>query len=106
MNEAQRQSIAAQLARYPEVRWDRFAELPNGDGMAFGWLDRDDDHADFVRIEWAAHPDGSTGFGISTSSAEHSLEFAQRLYGPGAEHYDCQRVEDRFGDLVANVIRL
>jgi hypothetical protein len=110
MTETQRQSIAHQMQRYPEVRWDRFIEMDGeweGQGSAFGWLDREDGRADFVALHWEPYAgDGELGFSISTSSAERSLEFAQRLHGEQAVHFDCQRVEDRFGDLVTNVIRL
>lgn len=109
MNEAQRQSIATQMQRYPEVRWDRFVEMEGaweGSGHAFGWLDREDGKADFVEIVWNTYETGALEFSIGTSSVEHSLEFAQRLHGEHTVHFDCKRVEDRFGDLVGNVIRI
>lgn len=95
-------SIAEVLNMFPEVAWDRTA----GSGAArvvFGWMPREDGRADFLLLEFRA--DGRVG--MTTSSAEHSLEFHRRLFGTDKGHGACRRVEEMFaGTEVRNVIRL
>jgi len=89
---------------FPEVAWDRTA----GSGksrIAFGWLPRPDGRADFLVLEFTA--DGRVG--MTTSSAELSLEFHRRLYGTDKGHGPCQRIEHMFTDAgieVTSVIAL
>ncbi len=77
------------LNKLPEVTWDRYSK---GDGYIcfFGWLDRKDQHKDYVEVTVWDDSDVS----ISTSSAKYSKEFSKRL---GLDnHSDCLRVEDLF----------
>lgn len=105
MNEA---AIAAVMNRLPFVRWDRCVAIPGGDFDAYGWIERPDGRADFVLLTF---PDGDPNFvGYTTSSGERSREIYLLLFAdddPAAEcHHECERVEDAFGDLVENAIRL
>jgi hypothetical protein len=89
-----------------EVRWDRCINAPAGkpDDISFltyGWIDRADGRADFVLLEF-----NDVGAGITTSSAQHSRAFSERLYGASSNHQDCLRVEDVFGDLVERKVVL
>lgn len=107
MTDAQRIELAAIMNRLPFVRWDRFVEERTGvDGVgeAYGWIDRADRRADFVLIRWE-YDLGGLGVGFTTSSAARTAEIRELLYaGEGAlSHNECQRVDEHFGDLVANV---
>jgi hypothetical protein len=100
-----RDLCAPWLNRLPFVRWDRFVAEPSGDIAVFGWIDRDDNRADFVLVLWedAAPLPGPPCYW--TSSAAHSKEIGQLLYGDqpwfsADEHIDCERVDESFGDLV------
>ena len=101
MNQARLEELAAVLNLFPEVRWDRTAGTA-GSRVAFGWVDRADGRADFLLVTFTAK--GAVGF--TTSSAEHSAEWHRRLYGTDAGHSSCRRVEDVFGELVANAIHI
>lgn len=98
------ESIAEVLNLFPEVEWDRTA----GSGKArvvFGWIPRADGRADFLLLTF----EGDGRVGMTTSSAEHSLEFHRRLYSTTKGHGACQRVEHVFNDAgieVTNVINL
>lgn len=103
-----REAIAAVLNRLPFVRWDRLVDAPTTSGdhhvtSVYGWIARADCRSDFVLLEFASWDDTP---GFATSSAERSAEIAELLYGAGGPHYPCQRVEDVFGDLVANKVAL
>lgn len=98
--------IAEWLNKLPFVRWDRFAETPIGEHfftVVYGWIDRDDGHADYVQLEFVSWHDKP---GSCTSSAKYSPEITRIFLGEDAEHIECQRVEDRFGDLVPSAIHL
>lgn len=106
-----REEHAEYLNRLTEVRWDRCVISPcDQEGYEdqeyhtyFGWVEREDGRADYVEIQfvpWGDRP------GFTTSSAEFSKEYAERLYGPGNPHYPCQRIEHVLGDLVQNKIVL
>ena len=100
------EQFATKMNLFPEVTWDRCTVRPRA-FWTFGWIDRDDGHHDYM--EFVAESDeGEEGIrcGCSTSSAHYSAEFSRRLHGEDAEHYDCERVEDIFGDLVARKIEL
>lgn len=98
------ESVAEVLNLFPEVAWDRTA-ASGRDRVAFGWIEREDGRADFLLLTFTR--DGRVG--MTTSSAEHSLEFHRRLYSTDKGHGACQRVEHVFGEAgieVTNVIRL
>jgi hypothetical protein len=103
--------IAAWLNHFPEVRWDRF--IDTGEQVSvYGWIDRDDGKADFLLMEFVRPEEpeaaGTMGVGYTTSSAEYSEVFFERIYHSEAdEHFKCQRVEHAaFGALVSRAIRL
>lgn len=101
--------IADILNVLPEVRWDRVAGTPER-FLVFGWVDREKDlRSDFVAL--TVEPGlGELSYYLTTSSAERSTEFMQRIddhHGVSAEereHFPCQRVENIFGDLVPGAI--
>lgn len=72
------------------VRWDRCVARDDG-GVVFGWIARADGRSDFLCLYW-----GEGGFGMTTSSAEHSERFSQILFGTSEGHRPCQRIEDVF----------
>lgn len=91
--DVQRAAIAAKMEEFPEVTWDRAA----GDqayGVAYGWIDREDQYKDFMCLHWWTH-DGGVLFAYTTSSARLSEEFCRRI-DPTIEHRACERVEDEF----------
>lgn len=90
------------LNRIPYVEWDRTVRYDDGVEQAtvYGWIRRGDGRADFVHVLF--YQDG--GALVSTSSVEHSLDIAEALGVEG--HTDCERVENVYGDLVANAIHL
>lgn len=101
--------IAGWLNRLPFVRWDRLTDwrTPSRDHAGvtvFGWIARDDGRSDFVLMEFFSWNHDPPGF--STSSAERSAEIAELLYGPGGDHFPCQRVEHVFGFLVEHKVEL
>ncbi len=88
------------LNKLPRVTWDRCISWDR-QMVAYGWIPRADGRADFVQVAflWPDDPGASM---LTTSSAEHSAEMTEALYGPG-EHTDCERVEDVFCELVKYV---
>lgn len=100
MNDNDREEIPSVLNRLPFVRWDRLVD--DGDSVVvYGWIGRDDGRSDFVVATFRADSGE-----IFTSSAERSAEIARLVTGSDDGHVECQRVEDVFGDLVDNAIRL
>lgn len=99
-NYLDRERVAAFLNALPFVHWDRFTQTVD-ELVVYGWIDRDDAHADFVLMQFAV--DGSVGW--TTSSAKWSRPISVALLGDDDGHVDCQRVEAEFGQLVANAIR-
>jgi hypothetical protein len=121
--------IAELLNGHPEVRWDRCFEYL-GTITVFGWVDRKcpdcdgradvphdptqpcptcdgeglDRRADFVAFDIVPAENGDHGIAYTTSSAELSEEIGRRLGIP--THVPCQRVEEVFGALVPNAVRL
>lgn len=94
------ESLAAVLNLLPFVIWDRFTTDPDGRGVVYGWISRPDGRFDFVVLEYSAD---LASIGYTTSSVEHSEEIGVLLYGEKAgQHFPCQRVDEHFGDLVAN----
>jgi len=104
--------VAAALNRLPMVRWDRchlvtYLDYDEPGVEVFGWIARQDGRSDFVLVEWMPW-DEEDYFPFTTSSAEHSDRIAELLNGErgAACHEACRRVEDVFGDLVHDAIRL
>jgi hypothetical protein len=90
--------IASAMNLLPEVLWDRCT----GDdvsGCVYGWIARDDGRSDFVLLRWSEE-----GFGHTTSSAERSASISKRLFGSSAGHRPCRRVEEVYGEAVANKV--
>lgn len=85
----------------PEVTWDRCTGVGTPSGSVFGWIERPDGRHDFIVIGWLR---GVSWF--TTSSAEHSREFARRLSGTDEHHRDCERVELVFGGDVTHKVVL
>jgi len=86
-----------QLQKLDFVEWDRFTEFKDENGQrvtrVFGWIDRPDEHEDFVQLEFLES--GREIICLGTSSKRYSQKIAEILPG-GDEHVECQRVEDRF----------
>lgn len=99
--------IANKLLACPEVRWDRFVEYA-GTLIFYGWIDREDDHADFYVITFYLYPGPKIDLSTLSSSADVGEEIDARLRdGTAPPHVDCQRVEEFFGTLAdLNVVRL
>jgi hypothetical protein len=96
-----RARMADLMTRLPEVQWDRLTRR-DWIWVAFGWIDRPDGRSDFVQI--MVTDDGHVG--CATSSAEFSETLSERVHGHVSGHTPCERVEDVFGDAVANKIAL
>jgi hypothetical protein len=89
--------LAEQLNEHPEVRWDRFVVWENVTRI-YGWIDREDGHADFVLADfYAAAVDDPS---VVTSSPT----FRWRDYIEG-EHVDCERIE-KWMPTVTNPVKL
>lgn len=99
--------IAAVLNSLPMVQWDRFIEAPVESDhwmiVVYGWIARDDGQRDYVVLEFCSWTELPS---FSTSSAKWSAQINEILYGPEAEHFDCQRVNIEFGDLVERKVVL
>lgn len=103
------QAIAEVMGKVLRVRWDRM--IDGGHVLRFyGWVDRPDGRADFVLldVEWRAGIVGQLDFSTSTSSADPALnaELAHALGLDPDDHEPCKRIEEVFGGLVPNAIRL
>lgn len=104
--------IAETMNEVKRVRWDRC--IDGGELLRlYGWFDRPDDHADFVilDVEWRHRADPTTeplAFFFSTSSAdpELSAELAKAIGIEVDDHAPCQRIEEVFGGLVTNAVKL
>lgn len=104
LSDMNRGIIEGVLNRFPEVRWDRAAGGDAG-GAAYGWIDREDEHQDFLVVMWEPDADGGLLVGMVTSSAEHSRDFNSRLGAAPEDHQDCERIEHELPG-VTNAIRL
>ena len=92
----------------PRVRWDRY--VPGEFHLSiYGWLDRPDDHADFVLIDVypATRDQPRLQVYFTTSSADEAFgrEAAEAIGVPFDSHTDCVRVEHSLPD-VTNAIKL
>jgi hypothetical protein len=89
----------------PMVRWDRCLIWDLG-AQVYGWIDRPDEHADFVLLtfydNWGWKPQDCS---MTTSSSFYSEEMDERLRGTSEGHVHCQRVEEVLPG-VANSIHL
>jgi len=88
------QDLAADLRALSFVQWDRFTGgewSPDINYVqVYGWIDRADDHKDFVLIiQW----DNGERF-FATSSAKYTEAISKALFDKPAGHNECQRVED------------
>lgn len=104
-----RGAIAEKLLAVDYVRWDRFVSFSNVLRI-YGWVDREDEHADFVVLDLYLYPGPRVDPSVMTSSAERSEELTAAILGKSEEigdHAGCERVEDHFGTLAdLNVVRL
>lgn len=95
-----------QMYRVPFVEWDRYTVGEWGDEQhvaVYGWIDREDDHEDFVLFDFWPE---SEHLRFVTSSAEYTEEIHRRLF-PEDDldgHDDCRRVERTFD--LENVVEL
>jgi hypothetical protein len=100
-------AIADVLNSFPFVAWDRMVDAPVEGGhrsvSVYGWIDRADDHHDFLILTFCSWYEGVP---YSTSSAARSEEINRILSGPDAPHYDCERVEDVLGARVTRTVVL
>lgn len=102
--------VAAILNRIPEARWDRMTVGP-GLTRVFGWLARQDEHSDFVLLDFYGDledgmPEDFT-LSLVTSSAEMSEEVGKRVFGADSGPHDrCRRVELELAGLVGNAVTL
>lgn len=109
------QQIAVVLNKFPEVKWDRLTRS-NSDyrsgaetvwiATCFGWIAREDGRSDFLVIELSRYGTDELWPTFTTSSAELSEEFNRRLWGDEVGHNECERVEDVFGPMVTNRVKL
>ncbi len=92
------------------VKWDRFVGPMERAGEevidVYGWIDRDDDHEDFV---WVRFYLDSVWSEYTTSSPEYTDYLAKTMHGADEEdldenHRSCRRVEEAFD--VENAIEL
>lgn len=102
------QAMADVMNRFTFVRWDRMVEsdfegTPHMEVKVYGWIDREDSHADFVILTFVTWAEM---VGFTTSSDKHSQEISKILYGPDLGHTPCARIEHVFGDLVHDKITL
>jgi hypothetical protein len=98
--------VERSLEALPFVQWDRFTEGTWYDDrhyiVAYGWIDREDDHADYVQlVTWN---DGAQWY--TTSSAAYTTRIGEILFDDfdSDDHDDCKRVEHYFD--VPNAIEL
>jgi len=91
-----KEKIIEELRKLDFVEWDRYFGYEKSLTF-FGWIDRKDQHKDFVYIEF----ENGVVLNYGTSSKRHTSRIAQFLK---QSHSECKRVED-FCDL-SNVIRL
>jgi phage anti-repressor protein len=93
--------IQSTLDQLDFVEWDRFIEFKNDDGnritRVFGWIDRPDEHEDFVHLEFVEA--GKSVLFLGTSSKMYTQKINEILYGESNTYLECHRVENRFSTL-------
>lgn len=91
------EKIAEVLNRLPMVQWDRGIRAPvegtheDTALVVYGWIERDDDHLDFVEVTFVTW---SEQVGHTTSSARYSRAISILLDGADAPHFPCVRIAD------------
>lgn len=85
--------ITEVLSRVPEVKWDRLVDAEKT--RVYGWLEREDDHADFVLIDFWLEA-GQLTWEVLTSCPSPPERFWERLEINVEDHADCRRVEHAF----------
>lgn len=104
-------AVAAVMNNVLRVRWDRAIEGVEVLHL-YGWVDRPDGRADFVMlgVEWRHRAGDGQPFELftMTSSADPALndELAKAIGVEPDDHADCQRIEEVFGGMVTNAIKL
>lgn len=99
-----RKWIAPYLDALPFVEWDRFVPMERGGTPVYdfyGWIDRDDEHADFI---WARFWTVNEVIEYTTSSAEMEAEIDAIWFDNIDEKSECKRVEHYFD--IPNAIEL
>ena len=99
--------IVEQLESLPFVEWDRFTVNNFDNGVmllnVYGWIDRPDDHEDFVLLQ--VYPKKPDVWGYITSSDEYTEEIYEILFDEEPDgHNPCRRVEHTLD--VDNCVRL
>lgn len=96
--------IVEKMKQLKFVSWDRTIRTKLEINV-FGWIDRKDGNKDFIALSYFNDTDS---FWFMTSSAKHSETIHNVVYGDKANfirHYDCERVECLFKDVV-NCVKL
>lgn len=101
--------IAILMNAVPQVRWDRCVAGEH-ELRLYGWMDRPDDHADFVVLDVWPGGEGqpATQCAFLTSSPDPTLTevIAKAIGIPTDDHSPCKRIEEVFGGMVTNAIEL
>lgn len=103
------QAIAKVLNAVKQVNWDRCIDSGGGVLRLYGWVERDDEHHDFVLLDVQRYSDVPTidyTFATSCPDPELGAEMAKAIGIAMADHTPCLRVEEVFGGLVDNAIKL
>lgn len=82
--------VEGKLRELSFVEWDRYYTWKQGI-VVYGWIDREDEHEDFVSVEFNTRSRIVVRF--DTSSEEYSEKIADVL---DMNHSECFRVEDKF----------
>jgi hypothetical protein len=101
-------TIAEVLNEVKRARWDRCIDLI-GVLRLYGWVEREDDHADFVVLDvqrYSDSPDLDYTFGTSSPDPALSAEVAAAIGIDVGDHVPCQRIEEVFGGMVTRAIKL
>ena len=86
------------------VSWDRHVTEPHCI-TSYGWIAREDRHADFVVLNFPLLPGKDVTY--TTSSEAFSVEIDRRIWGRKAPHEPCQRIENLVSaDELPNCVRL
>ncbi|HXI95620.1 MAG TPA: hypothetical protein VNG04_05810 [Candidatus Acidoferrum sp.] len=102
-------TISAVLNKAPRVRWDRCIDDGGGVLHLYGWVDRDDGRADFVLLNVQRYSDVDFidyAFYTSSPDAELTAELAKAIGITMDVHIPCKRIEEVFGGMVTNAIKL
>ena len=98
--------LAKVMNLVPQVRWDRCIPLDDLIRI-YGWVERPDGRADFVIFEsWLVEGRPELNFFTSSPDPELATTIATALGIAINDHVDCQRIEEVFGGMVTNAIKL